>query len=87
MNCTMFEFYHDPAMSMVVVEGKLRVHVTYVGVEFITSAVKTEHEGAVGVRCGDDFNLVLSFGERRWGLCELSFTVGGVNRTGGHCGR
>ena len=60
------------------VEGR----VTYIRVEFVPGPVKTEDQGTIVVRFGNDFKVVVSLGESGWRFCEFPVGVEGVNGAG-----
>lgn len=58
---------------------------TYVGIEFVPCAIKTEDQGAIVIRFRNDFMIPLSRREKRGRLDALSATVKVISQSG-RCG-
>ena len=56
------EFCHDAVVREMVIGEHVEGGVTYIRVEFIPCPVKTEDQGAIVVRFGNDFKVPLSLG-------------------------
>lgn len=56
--------------------------VTYIRVEFIPGPVKTEDQGTIVVRFGNDFKVPLGLGEVGWRFSKLPVGIEGVNGAG-----
>ena len=76
------EFCHDAVVREVVIGEHVEGRVTYIRVKFVPCPVKTEDQGTIVVRFGNDFKVALSLGEIGWRFSKLPVGIEGVNGAG-----